>query len=625
MAEQVNYKRTLAGSVGAGVGALFSASGRTYYILEHKTTTGYHNAGDSDKIIVDQVELGRDSSCQIRFDESCETVSRKHAAIVKEGDNWKIIPLSQTNATYVNSIPVQGEKILNSGDEIRLSSRGPVMGFIVPQGANSLVKSIGMTERMNLFRKQALAPYKKGLTFLAILLVLAIAGFVAYGIWSNKVMTEQGAAIEVQQKNLAALEEEKVVLERGLMDQRDELDRQNEKIIEQEDYVNDLQRQIEEKEAERLAAEAAMAEASAAERAALQAQIDAANEAAEKARKNAAAAVSQLNQSKKAASEQAAAIKQLENKIKETETAIIKVEEAAAETVKEAEKATVVKEEEPAADALFSNIEDCYSAIYYIKMDNVAVYDRSGKLIYQFDMSDFVGGTGFLLEDGRFVTARRVIEPWFYYWSSSIGRDNKGNIWTLGDLQACVNAGLKVEGNFTAYSPAQTSFKFSTSEMTKSAPRVKTIIETYKVSRYLRRLVDNTVNIYVYDSKASADDWATLGKREQLNVVSGLKFSTPASLAPESGEDVIVLGYPFSDGFSNSLTVNPELRKNTINSPDLNDVDVIELATKRFYKGADGAPVLQNIDGVWTVIGILGHTDGASDRDFAAPIANINK
>lgn len=624
MAEQVNYKRTLAGSVGAGVGALFSASGRTYYILEHKTTTGYHNAGDSDKIIVDQVELGRDSSCQIRFDESCETVSRKHAAIVKEGDNWKIIPLSQTNATYVNSIPVQGEKILNSGDEIRLSSRGPVMGFIVPQGANSLVKSIGMTERMNLFRKQALAPYKKGLTFLAILLVLAIAGFVAYGIWSNKVMTEQGAAIEVQQKNLAALEEEKVVLERGLMDQRDELDRQNEKIIEQEDYVNDLQRQIEEKEAERLAAEAAMAEASAAERAALQAQIDAANEAAEKARKNAAAAVSQLNQSKKAASEQAAAIKQLENKIKETETAITKVEEAAAETVKEAEKATVVKEEEPAADALFSNIEDCYSAIYYIKMDNVAVYDRSGKLIYQFDMSDFVGGTGFLLEDGRFVTARRVIEPWFYYWSSSIGRDNKGNVWTLGDLQACVNAGLKVEGNFTAYSPAQTSFKFSTSEMTKSAPKLKTVIETYKVSRYLRRLVDNSVNIYVYDSKASADDWATLGKREQLNVVSGLKFSSSASLAPESGEDVIVLGYPFSDGFSNSLTVNPELSRNTINSPDLNNVKVIELATKRFYKGADGAPVLQNINGAWTVIGILGHTDTDSDRDFAAPIANIN-
>ena len=86
---------------------------------------------------------------------------------------------------------------------------------------------------------------------------------------------------------------------------------------------------------------------------------------------------------------------------------------------------------------------------------------------------------------------------------------------------------------------------------------------------------------------------------------------------------MIILGYPHSEGFSNSLSVNPELRRNTINSPDLNDVNVIELSTRRFYNGADGAPVLQKIDGVWTVIGILGHTDKESDRDFAAPIANI--
>ena len=69
-----NYKRTLAGSVGAGMGALMGASGRTYFILEHKTPSKYHQAGESQKIIVDQVELGRDASCQVRFDESsCHT------------------------------------------------------------------------------------------------------------------------------------------------------------------------------------------------------------------------------------------------------------------------------------------------------------------------------------------------------------------------------------------------------------------------------------------------------------------------------------------------------------------------------------------------------------------------
>lgn len=102
------YKRTLAGSVGAGMGAIFNASGRTYYILEHKTETKYHHAGESQKIIVDQIELGRDSSCQVRFDEACETVSRKHAAIVRDGESWKLIPLSQTNATFVNGQRVEG-------------------------------------------------------------------------------------------------------------------------------------------------------------------------------------------------------------------------------------------------------------------------------------------------------------------------------------------------------------------------------------------------------------------------------------------------------------------------------------------------------------------------------------
>lgn len=617
MGTESNYKRTLAGSVGAGVGAIFSASGRTYYIIEHKTTTAYHNAGDSDKIIVDQIELGRDSSCQIRFDETCETVSRKHAAIVREGENWKIIPLSQTNATYVNSVPVQGEKMLNSGDEIRLSSHGPVMGFIVPQGAKSLVKSIGMTERMNLFRKQALAPYKKGLWAITILLIIIILGFVGYGVWSGQTITEQGKTIVAQGDKIDKQANLLTRQQKELEAQQNELDRTNEKAAEQKQYLEDLQRQYEEQEAIRKEAEEALAAANAEEKAALMKQIEAANKAAEDARKKANDATKKYIQFTKDAEKQNAAIKELENKISETKNVIEDAEPVA--VVTEA-AAPVVTE---AQDVMFANIEECNPAVYYIKMDNVAIYDRSGKLIYQFDMSDFVGGTGFLLEDGRFVTARRVVEPWFYYWSTSIGEDKKGNIWTLGDLQACVNAGLKVEGNFTAYSPAQTSFKFSTSEMTKSAPKLKKYIETYKVSRYLRRIVDSSIGIYVYDTKSSAEDWATLGKRDQLNVVDGLKYSASASLSPKSGEDVIILGYPHSDGFSNSLTVNPEQRKNTINSPDLNDVNVIEMATKRFYKGADGAPVLQNIGGVWTVIGILGHTDGASDRDFAAPIANI--
>ena len=164
------------------MGAIFNASGRSYYILEHKTESKYHHAGESQKIIVDQIELGRDSSCQVRFDESFATVSRRHAAIVKEGNDYKLIPLSQTNTTLINGQVVTGEWHLTSGDEIRLSSKGPLLGFIVPQGEQSLVKSIGFTERLNLFRKQALRPYKTALWILAIVLILAVAGLVTWNV-----------------------------------------------------------------------------------------------------------------------------------------------------------------------------------------------------------------------------------------------------------------------------------------------------------------------------------------------------------------------------------------------------------------------------------------------------------
>lgn len=192
----VKYKRTLRGSVGAGVGALFNGNGRRYFILEHKDASKYHKAGESQKIIIDQVELGRDGNCQVRFDdETFPTVSRRHAAIIKEGDKWKLVQLSQTNSTFLNGKTIASEWYLENGDEIQLSTDGPRMGFIVPAGKQSLVSSIKMTERLELFRKQALRPYKTailGLTaFLAIFAV--IAGFVIYD--QGELIGKQGKEI----------------------------------------------------------------------------------------------------------------------------------------------------------------------------------------------------------------------------------------------------------------------------------------------------------------------------------------------------------------------------------------------------------------------------------------------
>lgn len=164
------------------MGALFNGKGRRYYILEHKDASKYHQAGESQKIIIDQVELGRDANCQVRFDETFETVSRLHAAIVKDGDGWKLVQLSQTNSTLVNGQRIETERQLENGDEIQLSTQGPRMGFIIPAGKQSLVSSIRMTERLELFRKQALRPYKTAIACIFILFVLAcgLGGYIIH-------------------------------------------------------------------------------------------------------------------------------------------------------------------------------------------------------------------------------------------------------------------------------------------------------------------------------------------------------------------------------------------------------------------------------------------------------------
>lgn len=615
------YKRTLAGSVGAGMGALFNASGRTYYILEHKTETKYHHVGESQKLIVDQVELGRDSSCQVRFDDACETVSRKHAAIVRDGENWKLIPLSQTNATFVNGQRVDNEYRLNSGDEIQLSSRGPVMGFIIPQGAKSLVKSIGMTERMNLFRKQALRPYKTGLTILSVALVLAVGGLLTYNILQDK---KHSAQMEAANAEIVDLNK-----------QAAEATAQIGELQEQKDAANAALQEL-----------TAKAESAESERVNAQAQLDSLKnvtnatkdqleQATERARKAESAAHAARQAAKNAASTADAAQEKLTALENQKEEIAAKI--AAAEAVIEEAAAEVEVVVAEVKDLPFDDLAECNNAVYYIKMNEIVIYSSSNQEVARFNTENKIGGTGFLLADGRFITAHRVIEPWFYkeYAFGEIGKDKNGNKWTYRDVQYCAIHGLKVVANCTAYSPSGANFQFRNTDMTthpmvnKSDNDLVVLgveLEDYAPRYYLRSVVKASVvrKLRWYTSTIHQHDWASMAKNDQLNTVKGLLHSNSVSLNPQSGTEVQIMGYPKLEGFSNSQSVNPNHTPNTVNVSGLNDKKTIELSSRRYQEGNDGAPVLQFVDGQWTVIGVLSHTDSA-DRDVVIPIANTKR
>jgi pSer/pThr/pTyr-binding forkhead associated (FHA) protein len=463
-----NYKRTIAGSVGAGVGALLNAQGRKYYILEHKTDSMYHHAGESQKIIVDQVELGRDASCQVRFDESMETVSRKHAAIIRDGESYKLVPMSQTNATLVNGEPISSERVLNSGDEIRLSSRGPVMGFIIPQGTQSSVKNIGLTERMSLFRQQALRPYKQALIALLVVLLAAVGGLVYWNLHQA----------ELNDLRLA-----------------------------------DAQEQIHETQKELISA-----------------------------------------------------TQEMESLAQKSETVI-------------------------------TNKQDYNEAVYYIKANNIQVYTVPGnRLLVDINVEEesyeFHGGTGFMLNDGRFVTSHRVIEPWMYYRATAY--DHDGKVWTFTDIRSAVKSNrYRVVANYTAYSSSGMNFKFTNTDFRIENPF----------------------------SSRTADDWATMAKRDQLFAVKGLPYDANLSIDLKGGTPVTIIGYPLQRGFKDSQSIAPVHLPNNINVTGLNIDGIIELSSRRHQDGNDGSPVLVNKDGEWVVIGILSHTDDAK-HDVVTPIHN---
>lgn len=576
---ETNYKRTIAGSVGAGMGAIFNASGRKFFILEHKTESLYHHAGESQKIIVDQIELGRDANCQVRFDESCETVSRRHAAIVRDGEGWKLIPLSQTNATLVNGQPINGEWHLNSGDEIRLSSRGPVLGFIIPQGKQSMVSSIALTERMNLFRQQALRPYKTALILLTVFFILAVAALVGWNYYQaqqyEKSLAEAQTQINVIQNQVDSKTDEIVSLQQELADKNALSEEQHKAVVAK---INQLNR----------------------ERAELKQQQEEMQAKMEQMAKEAAAAVEEdsAEQTVGATSENAAA----------------------------QQPADVVVE-----DDYFANIENCYDAVYYIRPDELAVYHgESNKEVVRFNLNGKVfGGTGFMLEDGRFVTANRTIEPWYHYINTELGVDSYGRKWTFATIHCAAVNGFKVVAEYTAYSASGESFSFRNTDMTSKVWQPS----DYKMYSVTEKTIDVTTDsglitlgvakqatIYVRD-KTPRFDWAVMAKRGQLHNVKGLKFNNEVSLNPKATTEVVILGYPLKEGFAGSLDIKPNKRTNIINVSGLNDRDIIELSSSRYQPGNDGAPVLQIVDGQWTVVGILCYTDSA-DRDSVCPIGN---
>lgn len=502
MAQTTSYKRSFAGSVGSGMKSVFGDKGRRFFILEHKVSSKYHKAGESQKIIVDEIEIGRDPRCQVRFDEDFSTVSRRHAAIVRDGDNWKLVQLSKTNSTYLNGHKVEKEWYLQNGDEIQLSTNGPKLGFITPAGDKGLVKSIGMTARLSLFRQQALRPYKTAVSILAACLIIG-CGVGAY--FLNEFNKENKAQAE-----LIAM---------------------NEKRHAKEMSIRDSLLKIATTEREKLTTELSN----------LKSQFGKVS----RQQRNIAVSTGNIDNG--------------------------------------------------AISACLPNVFFIYPTSIDVTLPN----GESGTL----DCSDrdvpSWSGTGFLLDNGTFVSARHVIEAW-NYWMNGDNIDEE-----LAQLNAIMNNGGKVRAHFVAISSSGkrlnlTSDQFS---MNRSSDQVRHIEDGIKMS-----MGGSGKNDYAY---------ARVGQS------GGLKFNKGASTSLDRGTKLTVLGFPLGLGANSPTSITPISSTATVGVDGL-DRGVILTSETNFERGCSGGPALiMDESGNYSVIGIISAVAGRN-TGFIVPISSIN-
>lgn len=501
---QQTYKRSMSGSVGSGMKSLFGSSGRRFYTLEHKVSSKYHKAGECQQIIVDQIELGRDPKCQVRFDESFNTVSRRHAAIVRDGDNWKLVQLSQTNSTYLNGRKVEKEWYLQNGDEIQLSTNGPKLGFIATPGDKGLVKSIGLTARLNLFRQQALRPYKRALVSLSCLLVLVIVGSI-FGFREISVVNK-------------------------------ELKRQ---IADSKEYIDKLEKEFAKRTVE------------------FDEQMAAFIATMEKIKKDAA-----IN----------------EDRMKKTMDSM--------------RRELGISSEE---------IEKYFKNIYYIQTVGYELHlDGGNEMWLCGDGAPGWSGTGFLLNDNKFVTARHVVEGWNYDLSTDefIFLNKLSN---LGRLVA----------HYIAVSPSGETLQFTDKYFTLN-------------NRNDKFMHDEDGSQYSYAGGSREDDYAYADYIEigGKNNSDGLKYDVDLSRKLKQSTKLAILGFPFGLGANAIDDIEPLYSKAEVSKRGL-DNGVIVTTDTGFEHGNSGGPVLcYDANGNVVVIGIVSAGIGNS-TGFVVPISKI--
>tara|TARA_B100000780_G_C21018455_1_gene408083 strand:+ start:380 stop:1003 length:624 start_codon:yes stop_codon:yes gene_type:complete len=126
-------------------------------LLRYLTRSIDYKIGQEQVIQSNQVLIGRDVNCDVRYNDSYNTVSRRHASITKENGDWVLTNISESNPTLINSRPIKKSWYLSSGDVIQFSIEGPKIEFIV----RTVIKEVKQSEAQSRIEKKLVSKQSK--------------------------------------------------------------------------------------------------------------------------------------------------------------------------------------------------------------------------------------------------------------------------------------------------------------------------------------------------------------------------------------------------------------------------------------------------------------------------------
>jgi pSer/pThr/pTyr-binding forkhead associated (FHA) protein len=437
------------------------------FILKYLNNSKDYKMGQKQTIVSEHILMGRDSTCEVRFGNKYDTVSRIHASISKEGDEWKIKNLSKSNPTLINGNPVNKAWYLSSEDVIQLSYEGPKLRFSVPSPAEK--KSIPWSV---VIKEQVIRPYKKYVIAASVFFALVISSLVY-------VIVKQGETIDQQ-----------------LID------------------ITEIQKSTKEQ--------------------------------------------SEITKSR-LDSIQAVYKKEVENDKKINRP-------------------------------IGEKISPFFKDIWYIYATGVEIYFEGEK--EYFDDYEW-SGTGFLLDDGRLITAGHVVRPWLF------GVKDKSEAF----LNLIDNGTGNVRADFIAISPDGKKIEFSSNDVRVSSRRISK---------------EFNVDDVAYEMKEVEwkNDWASIKTKYKGKLSASSSLSNNLKISNR----LHILGYPYSLGVTEK-GMTPIYSSSDVSTKGLVE-GMIQLTDRNFESGNSGGPALFEYNGKLKVVGIVSAGIGNS-LGYLVPISKI--